>query len=337
MTEKQYGGSSKFGAKSKVVSNTKTQVKEINNKSSSNADNSDSDFNIEKIIQAGKIASQVKIFAREFIKPGLSLLEIAEKIESQISKLGGKPAFPVSLSINEVAAHSTPSFNDTSVASGLLKVDLGVSISGFISDTAFSVDLENSEENKSLINAAETALKNAVECIALNISLNEIGKTIDKTSQSLGFLPIRNLSGHSISKYELHAGITIPNFASGSTQKIPSGLYAIEPFTTLSSGSALVRDGKPSGIYHLENASGVRDSFAREVLDFIVEEYNTLPFCSRWIYKKFGSRGLLALRQIEQSGCLHHYKQLVETSGSKVAQAEQTVLLTEKDKIITTL
>jgi methionine aminopeptidase len=45
---------------------------------------------------------------------------------------------------------------------------------------------------------------------------------------------------------------------------------------------------------------------------------------------------LLALRQIEQTGILHQYAQLVEVGKGKVAQAEHTVLLTSKEKIITT-
>ena len=102
----------------------------------------------EKIIKAGKIAAEAKIFARSLVKPGVSLLEIANKIEAKIIELGGKPAFPCILSINEIAAHYTPSYDDETKASGLLKVDLGVHVDGWIADTAFSLDLEGLEENK---------------------------------------------------------------------------------------------------------------------------------------------------------------------------------------------
>ena len=65
----------------------------------------------------------------------------AEQIEGKIRELGGKPAFPVNLSINEIAAHYTPAYNDETKADGLLKVDIGVQIEGAIADTAFSLDL----------------------------------------------------------------------------------------------------------------------------------------------------------------------------------------------------
>ena len=139
-------------------------------------------------------------------------MEIAEKIESKIIELGGKPAFPTNLSINEIAAHYTPSYNDETLAHGLLKVDLGVHIDGFISDTSFSLDLEDSEENKKLIEASKKALEEAKKTIEKGIQINKIGKAIQETIESYGFSPIINLSGHQIEQYNLHAGLTIPKY-----------------------------------------------------------------------------------------------------------------------------
>jgi len=265
----------------------------------------------------------------------MPLLEIAEKIESKIEELGGKLAFPLNLSIDEVAAHSTPAWNETKTARGLLKVDIGVHIEGYVADTAFSLDLENSEENKKLIEAAEKALEKALEKIDLEVNLREIGKIIEKTISIRGFQAIRNLFGHSIERYNIHSGITIPNYDNSKDLELKPGLYAIEPFAT--SGLGSVKDGKPSEIYAVQKSGNVREEFSREVLKFILKEYKTLPFCSRWIHKKFGSRGLLALKRIEEAGILHNYPQLIEIGAGKVAQAEHTVLLIIKEKCITTL
>ena len=132
----------------------------------------------------------------------------------------------------------------------------------------------------------------------------------------------------------MHAGLNVPNYASGQKHGFVEGVYAIEPFAT--NGLGRVRDGRPSGIYRVDKGMNARDNFAREVMAFIVEEYDALPFCSRWIYRKFGSRGLLSLRQLEQAGILRHYAQLVEEGKRKVAQAEHTVILTEDGKKIVT-
>jgi len=293
---------------------------------------------IEKTKQAGKIHKKVVAYAKEIVKPGMKLVDIANKIDDKIAELGGKPAFPVNLSINEIAAHCTPTFNDETVASGLLKVDIGIQVDGYVADGAFSIDMETgegSEENKKLIEAAEEGLKAALETFGFGVSLGEIGKSVQEAINDKGFVPIKNLTGHQIKQYDLHAGLNVPNYDSKQTEELGEGVYAIEPFAT--NGLGRVKDGKPSGIYKIVRPdANVRDDFAREVLEYIDREYGGLPFCSRWIHKKFGSRGLLALRQIEQSGILHQYPQLVEEGKGKVAQAEHTVILMKEEKIVST-
>ncbi len=290
---------------------------------------------IEKTRKAGKITAEAVAFARGIVKKDMLLLELAEKIEHFIRSQGAQPAFPVNLSINEVAAHATPSYDDQSVAHGLLKVDIGVHLDGFVGDTAFTVDLEHSAEGKKLIEAAEAGLAAALAEIKLGSSTQALGGVIEKAIKHHGVVPINNLTGHSIEPWEVHAGISIPNHAAGSDTILEEGVYAIEPFTTTGAGS--VRDGKASGIYHLLRAAQVRDSNARLVLGFIRERYHQLPFCSRWIHKEFGAKGLLGLKMIERSGALYHFPQLIERSNAKVAQAEHTVIITKKGVEVVTL
>ncbi|MBU2104550.1 MAG: type II methionyl aminopeptidase [Nanoarchaeota archaeon] len=291
-------------------------------------------MNKQKILQAGKIASEVKNYAKEIIKPEIPLLETAEKIEAKIVELGGKPAFPVNLSIDNIAAHYTPSHDDKTLAQGLLKIDIGVRIDGWIADTAFSIDLENSEENKKLIEASEKALKNVIEVFKENESLNKVGQKISETIETFGFSPIINLGGHGLGKEDFHAEPFIPNFDNKKNISIEKGLYAIEPFAT--TGSGRVHDGNPSGIYQLVSEKNIRSPAAREILSFVIEEYQTFPFCSRWLIKKFGTRALISLKQLEENGNLHQFSQLVESKGAKVSQAEDTILINETGIIVTT-
>ncbi|MEK6880042.1 MAG: type II methionyl aminopeptidase [Nanoarchaeota archaeon] len=291
----------------------------------------------EDLLLAGKISKEVKEYIKTIIKKDKLLIEIAEQIESKISDLRGQIAFPVNLGINEIAAHHTPAYNDEETAKGLLKVDFGVSINGFTADSAISFDLENSEENKILIKTAEESLKKAIELVSKDktkTKINEIGLTIEKTAEKYKLQPITNLSGHSIEKYDLHAGVTIPNTDNSNKEEIGKGIFAIEPFITLSSANGKVYDSKPSGIYHLIERKPVRDPNAREILDFIEKEYKTLPFCSRWLIKKFGTKALIALRQLEQTDALHHYEELVEQAHKPVAQAECTLLIEDNEVII---
>ncbi|MEK6894017.1 MAG: type II methionyl aminopeptidase [Nanoarchaeota archaeon] len=290
---------------------------------------------IDKILKAGKIAQELRRYAREIVIPGRKLFEIATLIDDKIAVLGAKPAFPVNLSINEIAAHYTPSYGDEFVAHGLIKVDIGISVDGYIADTAFSMDLENDSENKKLIEAAEDAVTVSVKEFGIGKELTTIGGKISEAISKKGFTSIVNLSGHSIERFVVHAGWTVPNYDSGQTDTLEEGLYATEPFAT--NGHGKVRDGKSSGIFRIDGDGNVRDRFARDVIAWIADEYKTLPFASRWVHKKFGSRGMLAMKQLEVAGILYQYPQLIEASGGKVAQAEHTVLLLEDGtKYITT-
>ena len=291
---------------------------------------------LEAYRKAGKIAKEVKEYAKEIIEEGKLLLEIAEKIEEKIVELGGKPAFPVSLAIDEIAAHYTPNSTDETKASGLLCIDIGVHMDGYIADTAFSLDLTKEGKHKEIIEASEQALRNAIEVIEKNpeISLSEIGKEIQEAITDNGFSPIRNLSGHSLGNFLIHEGTTIPNYENNNDKSLDEGAYAIEPFAT--SGEGVVYDSGRSNIYRIEQTGGVRDSIAREIYSFVVEEYQTLPFCERWISKKFGSRAKLGLLFLEKAGIVHHYPQLVEKSHAPVSQAENTIIIQDKKVEITT-
>ena len=119
----------------------------------------------EKILLAGKIGSEAVAYAKSFIKRDMKLIDIAEKIEDKIRELGGEPAFPTGLSIDSIAAHYTPYPNDETLAHGLLKVDLGAHVDGYISDTSFSIDLDNNKENLKLIEASESALENVSKIV----------------------------------------------------------------------------------------------------------------------------------------------------------------------------
>ncbi|MCX8194125.1 MAG: type II methionyl aminopeptidase [Candidatus Pacearchaeota archaeon] len=284
---------------------------------------------LQKWREAGRIGAKILNFAKKLAKPEVPLLEIAEKVEQEIEKHKAKNAFPINLSINEIAAHSSPSYDDKSVAQGLLKIDLGINVDGYISDTAITIDLTPEQKYKDLILASDLALKEAIKIIRPGIMLMEIGKIIQTVIATYNLAPVINLSGHELKQWNLHAGLTIPNYDNGNITKLEEGMIlAIEPFAT--TGQGIVQDGKPSGIYKFIAKHNTRDIESRKILDLIEKEYHELPFSSRWLVKQFGSRALLSLRLLEQTNALHHFKQLVEKTKAPVSQAEHTILVTEK-------
>ena len=89
---------------------------------------------LQKWKQAGKLGSETLAYAKSIVKEGMTLLELAEKIEAFVEKRNAKFAFPINLSKDEIAAHFSPQHNSEEKASGLLKIDLGISFDGYISD-----------------------------------------------------------------------------------------------------------------------------------------------------------------------------------------------------------
>jgi methionyl aminopeptidase len=283
---------------------------------------------LEKWRKAGKLGSETLAYAKTIVEEGMPLLQLAEKIEAFVESKGAKFAFPINLSKDDIAAHFSPQHDSKELASGLLKIDLGISIDGYISDCSCSIDLTSDNKYKKLIEASHKALNEAIKLIKPGQELGVIGKKIQETISSYGFAPIVNLSGHELKPYLLHAGLTVPNYDNDSKVKLKEGqVLAIEPFAT--TGQGMVQDGRQSGIYKFEAKHNSRDMFARDVLKFIEQEYHELPFSARWIVKKFGTRALFSLKSLEQVNTLHNFHHLVEKTHSPVSQAEATVLVTK--------
>ena len=291
--------------------------------------------NIKKFEKAGKIAAEARAFGKSLCKENVLCLEIAEKIEGRMRELGGEPAFPVDVSINYIAAHASPLEHDTTrlKKGDVVKLDIGVHVEGCVVDTAVSVEV-GSNNNIKLIEAVEVALENAIKIVKDGVKVSEIGKVIQETIMKYGFSPIKNLSGHGLKEYEVHAGLTIPNYDNGDKRELKEGMIvAIEPFAT--NGVGEVKEGKKSGVYGLIEKKPVRVQSARAVLEHIEKNFKTLPFAARWLNKKFKNINFL-LRVLENEGIIKQYSQLPEKSKGIVSQAEHSMIV-EKDgvKILT--
>jgi len=288
---------------------------------------------IAKIRQAGKITAQARDYGVPLIKKGASMVEVLDKIEEKIIEFGGKPAFPAQISCNHIAAHYCPEENDAFVFSDeLVSLDVGVHVDGYIGDTAKTIDL--SGKYSDLIKAAEDALDSALSIIKPGITLGEIGKTIQEVIQKNHFAPVRNLSGHGLGRYEIHAKPSIPNFDNGDNTEIYTGmLFAIEPFA--STGAGIVQDSGIPTVFELIQKKPVRNQITRQVLKEI-EAYEGLPFATRWLTGKFGQKAKLALKEMEQLGMLHVHPPLADRNKGFVSQAEHTVLIDNEGKVIVT-
>jgi|TARA_B100001750_G_scaffold90478_1_gene71526 methionyl aminopeptidase len=289
--------------------------------------------------RAGKIAGEVRENVRNTDWTGKTVYEICEHVESEIIKRGAKCAFPVNTSINEVAAHYTAEPNDplTIKNDDLVKIDLGAQINGYIADTAVTVCYNPEFDN--LVQAAELSLSNAMSMIKVGVKSSDVGRTIEKTIKQMGFLPIANLSGHSLDQYTIHAGKSVPNIWSiGSFTFNENQAFACEPFVTTGDGLGFVHEGKIKNIFALSSRKKTKDKEADKMLDYIWQNFNLLPFALRWLTNEWEEKEARNLLEVlVKKKAVHAYPVLVEGNGQRVTQAEHTFIPNETGVTITTI
>ena len=294
---------------------------------------------INDYIIAGKIAAEVRENARKKYHVGSTLSEICESIEKEIEQKGGKCAFPVNTSLNEIAAHYTAEPNDSIVVkdTDLLKIDLGVQINGYIADTAVTVCYEPKYDY--LVQAAEAALREAISIIRVGAKSSDVGKIIEITVKQMGGVPIANLSGHSLEQYTIHAGKSVPNIWSiGSFLFQSTEAYACEPFVTTPEGLGFVREGKVRNIFSLSTRKKTKNNDANKLVDFIWQKFNMLPFALRWLIPEYDEKtARMLLEVLIQNKIVRSYPILVEANNQRVAQAEHTFIPQENGVTVTTI
>ena len=284
---------------------------------------------LEKFRLSGKILRETREEMRTQVYENMPIIDVCEKVEGLIRTKGGRPAFPCNVSINEVAAHYTsPPCDASKIPEGsTVKVDLGVQIDGYVTDTAFTVSFNS--EGRSMVTTAEQALKTSLENIHGDMALGKIGSLIETTIRNRGFKPISNLTGHSVGRYLIHAGTSIPNVSQVSLGKVRSGeVYAIEPFVTLPDAIGRVDDSPQTTIYRLLKTKSVKNDAAKKMLKHIEVNFRTLPFAERWLVGVVNKeQHKAAFKELLVSKAVMSYPVFVEASKKPVAQAEHTILL----------
>lgn len=295
----------------------------------------------ESYVKAGGIAREVKEFARGFVKPGMKLIDVAEAIDEKILELGGDYAFPVGLGVNEVAAHFTPSSGSEEVAEGVLKIDIGVAVDGFIADTAFSLDLSSDEKYKDLVEFNEKILSVASEAVRDGMKVSDVGNAVSDfvdDSEEDRFVVVKGLCGHSLGKNIIHCAPSVSNCRNENSYVFTDNAFAVEPFVSLGSGEII--EGKGGGIYVLKGDGVVRDRDARKLVKFVDERFKGKPFCMRWLVKEIEdlSEGKIRmlLGMLVRSGVVYEYPILLEGSRKEVSQAENTFVVANGRVVCTT-
>jgi methionyl aminopeptidase len=280
---------------------------------------------------SGKILRETREEMKTYIRENMPIIEVCEKSENLIRAKGGKPAFPCNVSINEVAAHYTSPPGDKSIipANSVVKVDLGVHVDGYVTDTAFTACFNS--EYKAMTETAQVALGTAIENVYAEVSTSKIGGIIETVIRNRGFKPIQNLTGHSVGRYLIHAGTSIPNVNQITFNKLKAGeIYAIEPFVTVRDAGGAVEDYPQKTIFRLVKTKSAKSPQAKHLLKFIEENFHTLPFAERWLQDVMPKEQYtVAFRELLATKSIMAYPVFVEVTRKPVTQAEHTILVKE--------
>jgi len=281
---------------------------------------------LEKLREAGRIASAARRLGASRIVPGARLLDVVEAVEGEIRAAGAGLAFPAQTSRNAVAAHYCPAPEDESVyeEGDLAKLDLGVHVDGWVVDTAVTVNVGDRPAGRALVAASEAALEAAIAVAGPGQSLSRVGEAIEDAIRERGFRPVRNLCGHGVDRWTVHCPPPIPNARDGTRGTLPTGrVVAFEPFAT--GGSGLVEERGRAEVFMLRRGAEL-DGPEAPVLDSM-RSLRGLPFARRQLAHHPREAVEATLAALRRQRRLVAYPPLVEVTGQPVAQAEHSLYI----------
>ncbi|CAG9126965.1 Methionine aminopeptidase 2 [Plutella xylostella] len=298
----------------------------------------------QEIRHAAEAHRQTRQHMKRWIKPGMTMIEICEELENTARRLIGEDglkaglAFPTGCSRNNCAAHYTPNTGDTTVLEydDVVKIDFGTHINGRIIDCAFT--LHFNPKYDPLVKGVQEATEAGIRASGIDARLCDVGAAVQEVMESheveldgttYQVKPIRNLNGHSIGPYRIHAGKTVPIVKGGETTRMEENeFYAIETFG--STGRGQVHDDMDCSHY-MKNFDQqfipLRLQSSKQLLNTINKNFGTLAFCKRWLERAGASRYAMALKDLCDKGVVDAYPPLCDIKGCYTAQFEHTILL----------
>mmetsp|Transcript_7337 Transcript_7337/g.17636 ORF Transcript_7337/g.17636 Transcript_7337/m.17636 type:complete len:453 (-) Transcript_7337:533-1891(-) len=300
---------------------------------------------INEVRQAAEVHRQVRKYMQEkVIRPGILMTELCETLENTVRNLIDERgleagiAFPTGCSLDWVAAHWTPNSGDKTVLSydNVMKLDFGTQINGRIIDSAFT--WAPNPKFSPLLAAVKDATNTGIREAGIDVRLCDIGAAIEEVMTSYEVelngktytvKPVRNLNGHSVAPYQIHAGKSVPIVKGGEATKMEEGeFFAIETFG--STGKGFVHEDLECSHYMKNFDVGhvpLRMANAKRLLATIDRNFGTLAFCRRYLDRLGETKYLMALKNLVENGVVDQYPPLCDVKSSYVAQFEHTLYL----------
>lgn len=227
---------------------------------------------------AGKIVGDALREIEQYIKPGVTTMELNSIIEKFIRGRGAIPSFKnyngfpaaACISIDEVVVHGIPSLRVLKEGE-IVSVDVGALINGFHGDAARTFPVGRvSVEKLKLIDVTKECFFKGIEKVREGARLGDVSSAIQKHAESHGYGVVREMVGHGIGR-KLHEPPDVPNYGVERSGPIlrAGNCLAIEPMINLGKPFVSIdakdgwtcrtRDLKPSAHYEntiIVNAAG---------------------------------------------------------------------------------
>lgn len=198
---------------------------------------------IELMRISARLVSQTLTEVASMLKPGITTLQLDQKIGEIIRSYEAVPSFlgfngyPFNscTSVNDVVVHGFP--NKTELKDGdIISVDIGVYKNGFHGDHAYTFAIGDvREELMQLIRVTKESLYKGIEKATAGNRVGDIGFAIQEhTEKKYGYGVVRELVGHGLGR-KMHEDPQVPNYGKrGTGGKLKEGMVlAIEPMINL--------------------------------------------------------------------------------------------------------
>jgi methionyl aminopeptidase len=208
---------------------------------------------IEKMRAAGKLAAEILIYIEQYVKPGISTLELNNLCHQYTVKKGAISAplnykgFPKSIctSVNDVVCHGIPKANEILKEGDIINIDVTPILDGYHGDTSKTFIVGNKVDPavKQLVEDTFKSMWIGIEQVKPGNRINDISNAIDDYLTPKKYGIVRDLMGHGIGK-GFHEDPQIPHFRQNRllTKLEPGMTFTIEPMVNL--GTHLVNVSK---------------------------------------------------------------------------------------------
>ncbi len=234
---------------------------------------------LEKMRKANKVVGDALRMIEQYVRPGVTTMELNAILEEFIVAAGAKPSFknyhgfPAAscMSIDEVVVHGIPSLRVLKEGE-ILSVDVGAIVEGYHGDAARTFPVGKiSAEKQRLIDVTRESFFEGIKEVRAGRRLGNLSHAIQAYVEAHGYSVVREMTGHGIGR-NMHEDPSIPNYgAAGSGPLLKAGYcLAIEPMVnmgkyhieidSLDGWTCRARDGQPSA--HYENTVIVTDGDA---------------------------------------------------------------------------